>query len=184
LSAISQDTSLERIAASVCSVLERHGVRVVLSGGSVVTIYSENEYESYDLDFVPTGLVRRVDDAMAELGFRKQGRHWVHPASRFWVEFPAGPVQVGDTLVTEFAERETPDGVLRLLRPTECVMDRLAGFYHWNDPQCLDQAVAVASRHVVDMAAIEAWSQRERAAERFAEFFGRLQQARARRPGG
>lgn len=80
--------------------------------------------------------------------------------------------------------RETPDGVLRLLRPTECVMYRLAGFYHWNDPQCLDQAVAVASRHVVDMPAIEAWSRRERAADRFAEFFGRLQQARARRPKG
>jgi hypothetical protein len=90
---------------------------------------------------------------MAGLGFRKRGRHWVHRASRYWVGFPAGPVQVGDTLVTEFAERETPDGVLRLLRPTECVMDRLAGFYHWNDPQCLDQVVAVASRHVVDMPA-------------------------------
>ena len=94
-----------------------------------MSIYSNNAYQSYDLDFIQTGLARKVDAAMEELGFTKQGRHWIHPESPYLVEFPPGPVMVGDARVTQFAERVTPLGVLRLLSPTECVMDRLAAYY-------------------------------------------------------
>lgn len=124
MTAISEDLGVEELAALVCSTLERHGVRVVLSGGSVVSIYSNNAYQSYDLDFIQTGLARATHPAMEELGFVKQGRHWVHPRTAFLVEFPPGPVQVGDSNITEFAERRTRLGVPRLLAPTECVMDR------------------------------------------------------------
>lgn len=174
MSAIAPERTREEVAAIVCEALERAGIQVVLSGGAVVSLYSDNEFESYDLDFVPLGLARRVDAVMEGLGFRKEGRHWRHSETGFWVEFPPGPVQVGDALVTRFAERSTPFGVLRLLAPTECVMDRLAGFYHWNDPQCLEQALAVARRHPVDLERLEAWSQREQALEGFARFRRRL----------
>lgn len=147
---------------------------MVLCGGAVVSIYSDNEYESTDLDFVPIGLARKVDPAMIELGFRKQGRHWTHAKTDFWVEFPNGPVQVGDSVVTQFAELRTSLGVLCLLAPTECVMDRLAGYYHWNDIQCLDQALAVARRQPVDLDRVEAWSGREQALEKFRRFRDRL----------
>ncbi len=93
-----------------------------------MSIYSENEYESFDLDFVQAGLARQVDDVMTGLGFEKSGRHWRHPRSRFWVEFPSGPVGVGDSVIPEFAERRTAVGTLRLLTPTDCVMDRLAAY--------------------------------------------------------
>jgi len=167
---------LEELAALVCSTLERHGVSVVLSGGSVVSIYSNNAYQSYDLDFIQTGLARKVDAAMEELGFTKQGRHWIHPESPYLVEFPPGPVMVGDARVTEFAERVTPLGVLRLLSPTECVMDRLAAYYHWNDPQGLDQAIAVATRHSIDLARIQRWSHSERAEPKYRDFVTRLRE--------
>jgi hypothetical protein len=111
---------------------------------------------------------------MTGLGFEKKSRHWTHPDSRFWVEFPPGPVQVGEAVVTEFAERRTPVGKLRLLRPTECVMDRLAGYYHWNDPQCLEQAVAVARRHPVDLDHVREWSAREAAVAKFETFLEAL----------
>ena len=48
--------SLEQVAALVCATLDRHGISVVLSGGAVVSIYSDDEYVSFDLDFIPTGL--------------------------------------------------------------------------------------------------------------------------------
>jgi len=111
---------------------------------------------------------------MEELGFAKQGRHWIHPRTAFLVEFPPGPVQVGDANVTEFAERRTRLGVLRLLAPTECVMDRLAGFYHWNDRQCLEQALEVARRQQIDLVRIEKWSRDESSLARFLEFAERL----------
>jgi hypothetical protein len=103
---VREDLSVEELAGLVCSTLERHGVRVVLSGGSVVSIYSDNAYQSYDLDFIQTGLARTTNAAMEELGFTKQGRHWLHPHTTFLVEFPPGPVQVGDAIITEFFLRE------------------------------------------------------------------------------
>jgi hypothetical protein len=97
---VREDLGVEELAALVCSTLERHGVRVVLSGGSVVSIYSDNAYQSYDLDFIQTGLARTTNPAMEELGFAKQGRHWLHPRTAFLVEFPPGPVQVGAATIT------------------------------------------------------------------------------------
>jgi len=174
--AIHEQMSLEEVAALVCTTLERHGISVVLSGGAVVSIYSDNEYVSYDLDFVPTGLARRVDTAMESLGFERNQRHWRHPRSAYWVEFPSGPVAIGEETIREFAEREGPTGVLRLLRPTECVMDRLAWYFHNADLQCLDQAVGVAAAHAVDFDRIRRWAKREgpHGSARFQEFMRRL----------
>jgi len=165
----------EDVAALVCSSLEQRGIDVVLSGGAVVSVYTENEYESYDLDFIQTGLARNVEPVMKDLGFWKEGRYWKHPDTRYWVEFPPGPVQVGDDVVRVFSKRTTAFGELRLLTPTDCVMDRLAGYYHWNDPQSLEQALAVARRHSVDLDRIEAWSKRERSEDRYQDFIERLE---------
>jgi hypothetical protein len=175
MNTIDQGTTREEVAALICSTLDRHGIRVALSGGAVVSIYSENEYESYDLDFIATGLARNVSTPMNDLGFYKEGRYWKHPKSRYWAEFTPGPVQVGDQCVSEFSERHTRFGNLRLLTPTDCVMDRLAGYYHWNDPQGLDQALAVARRHDVDLRRIEEWSQGERSETKFRDFLDRLE---------
>ncbi|MRR33142.1 hypothetical protein EG829_00380 [bacterium] len=59
----------------------------------------------------------------------------------FFVEFPAGPLAIGDEPVREIAHHEFPTGTLRLLSPTDCVKDRLPHYYPWKDRQCLDQAV-------------------------------------------
>lgn len=176
---IDERTPLEEVAGLVCSTLADHGIPVVLSGGSVVSIYSNAEYVSYDLDFIPIGLARSVDRAMESIGFVKQQRHWRHPRSPYWVEFPPGPVAIGEETIRDFAERGTAMGVLRLLRPTECVMDRLAWYFHGGDTQCLEQAVRVAALHPVDLARIKRWARGERphGAERFREFERRLREA-------
>ena len=175
---IDEDTSLEDVAALVCTTLETHGISVVLSGGAVVSIYSDAEYVSDDLDFIPTGLARKVDSAMESLGFEKQQRHWTHPRSRYWVEFPPGPVAIGEETIRTFAERETRTGTLRLLAPTECVMDRLAWYFHDADTQCFEQALRVATLQPVDLDRIERWARRERphGKERFREFERRLRE--------
>ena len=86
-------------------------------------------------------------------------------------------MQVGNTVIHEVAERETRFGTLRLLPPTECVMDRLTWYYHDNDPQALDQAIWVASRHPIDLDRIEEWSAGEHATGKFGEFDRRLREA-------
>jgi hypothetical protein len=173
---IHEQTTLEQLATRVCSELSKHHLSVVLSSGAAVSIYSDNEYESYDLDFIPIGLARRVDHAMHALGFEKQGRHWRHPHNAYWVEFPAGPVAIGEEVIHDFAVRENPEGILRLLHPTECVMDRLAWYFHDADRQCLEQAVQVARRQSINLQRIERWARTERphGIERFLEFEARL----------
>ena len=56
------------------------------------------------------------------------------------------------------------------LSATDACRDRLAAFYHWSDRQSLDVAVQIALRRRVRMAAILAWSRREGADLKFAEF--------------
>lgn len=181
MSSVHPGLSREQLAALVCTTLEDHGVRVVLSGGGAASIYAPNPYESMDLDFIQIGLSRRVDSAMRELGFQKErGRHWTHPDTEFWIEFPPGPVQVGDEVIHHFAERQTSHGTLRILTPTDCVMDRLAWYYHANDAQGLEQAVAVAAANDVDMDRIQEWSNRERAGEKFERFRERLRRGSER----
>jgi len=90
-----------------------------------------------------------------------------------------GPVAIGQETIRDFAERETRMGTLRLLAPTECVMDRLAWYFHNADTQCLEQAVDVATRHPVDLKRIEKWARAEQThgKERFREFEHRLRES-------
>lgn len=178
---IDGSTTLLAIAGAVSSTLRRRGIEAVLTGGAVVSIYSRNAYQSHDLDFVTTGLAKDVAAAMFELGFERRGRHWTHPASEWYVEFPSGPLSIGDAVEVQVATKRTPRGVLKLLAPTECVMDRLAAFFHWNDRQSLDQAVLVARKQKVDLQRIRAWSRREGMSAKLVEFETALAQASGRR---
>ncbi len=44
--------SLKELAGYVAEELRKRGIDTVLVGGACVTIYSENRYQSYDLDYV------------------------------------------------------------------------------------------------------------------------------------
>ena len=88
---IDEGTSLEELAALVCTTLETHGISVVLSGGAVVSIYSDAEYVSYDLDFIPTGLARKVDRAMESLGWDNTRSQQMCPGSVLEALSTVGP---------------------------------------------------------------------------------------------
>jgi predicted nucleotidyltransferase len=64
---ITKTTTIEELAALVCNRLADAGISVVLTGGAVVSIYSDNEYLSYDLDFIVIGLGKKVDSVMTDL---------------------------------------------------------------------------------------------------------------------
>lgn len=169
---ITASTTIEELAAIVSTTLQAAGIRAVLSGGAVVSIYTNNEYESSDLDFISSESTSKIAAAIAPLGFRRKGRMFSHPSTPLFVEFPAGPLAIGDELIrdTEVAERRTPAGTIRLLTPTQCVMDRLAAYFHWNDRQSLDQAVMVASSQQISLAKLDAWAKREGASDKLRKF--------------
>ena len=97
------------------------------------------------------------------------------------MEFPPAPLAIGDQPLRDWAKLKTKTGVIQILSPTQCVMDRLAGYIAWNDRQNLDQAVMVALRHKVDMKKIAEWAAGEKAADRYETFVERLKKARAAR---
>lgn len=160
---ITSDTSLEELAALVCEALERANIDAILSGGGAVTLYSNNEYMSTDLDFITTERRKRITPIVAELGFQPRGREYVHPESRFFIEFPNGPLAFGDRYVdnSEATTLHTKYGTVRIITPTQSVMDRLAWFVHGRDQQSREQAILVARQQQVDWDDVFEWAASE-----------------------
>lgn len=155
----------------------------ILTGGSAATIYAPDAYLSSDADFVMLD-DESLDDIAAvlhALGFEREGRSrtFSHPESQFTLDFPKGPLAVGGEYVRETHVVEREGVRLRILTRTDCIRDRLAHFYHWNDYTALNAAVAVASASLdeVNMEAIEQWTTRESEAfaGKFQEFKRRLE---------
>jgi hypothetical protein len=151
------------VGAYVQSHLREHGIDVVLSGGAAVSIYSNNKYISLDLDFVNVLFVKRskLREAMMEIGFYEEQRYYKHPDTKYIVEFPPGPLTIGEEPVRQVDDIKFSTGLLRVISPTDCVKDRLTGYYHWGDRQSLFQAVLVARGQDVDLEEISRWSQAE-----------------------
>jgi hypothetical protein len=160
---ITQKLSLPDLAAGISDACLKGGIDIVLSGGACVSIYTDNRYASYDLDFVlrlPVGR-KKIRTTMGELGFQEDGRHFRHPDTPYIVEFLSPPLSVGQEPVREIREVLTGNGTLRLLSPTDCVKDRLAAYYHWNDRPSLEQAILVCKAAKVDLLEVRHWSLRE-----------------------
>lgn len=167
---------IKELGSFICSALKANNIHVVLSGGSCVEIYSRGEYTSWDLDLINqyNEQFKKIHTIMDGLGFKEHDRYFVHDETKYFIEFPSGPLGVGDAPVEEIAEIETEAGVLRLLTPTDCVKDRLAAYYHWDDEQCLQQAIWVAQQNNVDIEAIKKWSLQERSEQKYLNFYNKV----------
>jgi hypothetical protein len=66
---------------------------------------------------------------MEKIGFKEKGRYFINLETQFFVEFPDGPLSVGEEPVKEVSEFELATGTLRVVSPTDCVKDRLCAFY-------------------------------------------------------
>lgn len=171
-----KEMSLEELAAFISTNLRKNNIEVILTGGSCVSIYSENKYVSMDLDFIETFYTKRKDliKYLTELGFYEENRYFEHPDTDYIVEFPPGPLAVGNEPIKDIITMQFETGELRIISPTECVKDRLAAFYFWNDRQCLKQAVLVTKMNDINLNEVERWSKKESEEEKFKEFLKEL----------
>ena len=129
-------------------------------------------HQSIDVDFVLQGTVHRqqLDEALGSIGFVRHRDRYVHPEHEIFVEFPRGPLAVGED--TEIQPRLLKRGTRAVLAlsPTDSCRNRLAAFYHWNDRHSLAVAVAIARRRRVDFTKIRQWSEAEGARDEYREF--------------
>ena len=158
---ISEQSSLEETAAIVSDALERAGITATLSGGSAVSIYTDNEYLSQDLDFVTAAMIADLKPVLTRLGFQHTGvprmSQFEHPKVVWYLEFPSSPLTFGHLYVNpaDCAMIKFPAGQLRIITPTQSVMDRLAAAYAWNDAQSLEQAIMVAANQEIEWRALQ-----------------------------
>lgn len=172
---ITARSSLTEIAALVSDKLERAGITAVLSGGAAVSIYSSAAYLSRDLDFITSAPAETIQKALSSLGFKNDGgRYFTHPRTSYFLEFPAGPLAIGDQIIKDWAKLDTKFGLIHILTPTQCVMDRLAAYYYWNDSQALDQAILVAQGQIIEIDAVHDWSTGEGQEGKYSIFLRQL----------
>jgi hypothetical protein len=156
---------MTEVAAIVSEALEAAGIVATLSGGSAVSAYTDNRYESEDLDFVTAALLEELIPVLEPLGFVHTGNPrlsvFEHPATRWYLEFPPAPLAFGGTYIdaAECAVLSTPAGNLQIITATQSIMDRLSAATYWRDASSLDQAVLVATHQSenIDWDQINAW---------------------------
>ncbi len=173
--------SLKDFAIAVATELKEHGIDVVLTGGAVVSIYSENKYVSNDADFLSASDHQNIVKAMQTIGFTNKGKDFFHSSTKFSVEFPGRTLIIGNAPMKATGSIKENGFTLRLLSPTQCVMDRLAAFYYWNDRQSLQQALLVAENHPVKLNEIKKWSENEGETSKFQEFLDGVKRKKGRR---
>lgn len=146
-----------------------------------MAVYTTNRYQSFDLDLIEpfrSTPLKVLAEILAELGFYRENRYFKHPDSEYWIEFPPGPISIGDEPVGEVVALELATGSLRLISATDCVKDGLAGYYHWNDLQCLEQARMVAQSNKIDLVEVKRWSVKEGKGEAFRQIEHQLKSNR------
>lgn len=162
----------EELWKYIATHLSKNNIDSVLVGGSVVAIYSKGMYRSGDLDIVLlTHFKEKLDPLMLEIGFERHGRHFIHPeCDHLIVEFPPGPVSIGDDSSIVPREVKFEGTIIKLFSPTDCIKDRLASFIHFRARDCLDQAVLVAKSQPYNHDAIKKWCENEGGSAQFKLF--------------
>lgn len=166
MTAITKTTTLKELAGIIGTALNDAGIDAVLIGGAAVSIYTDNVYQTYDLDFMIAQVRPEVvADVLKPLGFVREGkgRHFSHPNTEFLVEFPTEELNFGETSASlESVDiLSTSKGNVRVITPTQSVMDRMAAYIHWKDEQSYNQAMSIVRDNTIDWKQLYEWAAKE-----------------------
>ncbi len=167
--------TIKDLAKIIGAQLSKHGIEAVLVGGACVSIYSENKYISYDLDFITYESNKKIKTALKEIGFEyDKKKYYIHPDCEYFLEFLAPPIAIGNQPIQNFNTISSNLGSIKILTPTDCVKDRLAAYIHWDDKESLEQAIIVAKVQKIDVNKIKKWAQEEFNGEKIKDFIEKL----------
>ncbi len=113
------------LVATISEALRRHGMVATLVGGGAVEFYAPEGYVTYDIDLVveaERGVLDRaaLDGVFGDLGFARQGRHWVR--EDVYVEVP------GSYMEDPFEQHRVGPYTMRVVRPEVVFVGRLVEF--------------------------------------------------------
>ncbi len=119
------------VLAVITECLSPTGIQPVLVGGAAVEFYTSGGYTTLDVDVVCDSQV--LDGPMSDLGFVKEGRHWIREDLSMAIEAPSSSLPV--------VERERVlavrvDGMTAyVLGVEDLIIDRLNAFVHWQSKE-------------------------------------------------
>ncbi|MCG6963588.1 MAG: hypothetical protein LJE95_10015 [Acidobacteria bacterium] len=101
----------------------------VLVGGAAVELYTGGACTTDDIDMVGS-ITPNVETALSEVGFERQGRHWVHEGAQVFVEFPNSTLEVDER--AEWHELEGQR--VWIISAEDLLVDRLGSWQYWRSP--------------------------------------------------
>lgn len=168
--------TISQLAAHVVQNLTLKGLDIVVVGGLAVEFYTRNRYTTTDIDMIDRSYsTELLNSSMNELGFEKKGKNFVNPTTRFFIEFPSAPLEVGGRLIERVTEISTPHGKVPILKLNDIIEDRLVSYLHWGDVPCLYQALCMMLTHDVSVDEFEDFFLRESDKKTFDLFASRYQ---------
>ena len=118
-----------KLSGLITTLFQRHGIPLVVVGGSAVEFYTEGGYMSGDIDFCRKSLKaippRLMQDIIAELGGRGVARSW--EVCGLYVDL-LGVLENESVLPNR--ELETPYGTVRIIPPELALVERVLIAYY------------------------------------------------------
>jgi len=146
-----EDQRLERnllVAAALTEVLSHTPIVV---GGTAEDFWTADSYHETDLDLVTWAPTATEEDIFEDLGFFKEGRHWVHEATGVPVEIPESRLK-GDP--SRVHREPMGPGTVALISAEDLYLDRIrqSTISPTDDSlQTFNSAVAIAAANFREM---------------------------------
>lgn len=131
------------LAAFLSQLFGQENVDLTVVGGAAVQFYTQGDYVTCDLDSILQGDTKEIiESIMTRLGFKRTTnyRHFEHASFGFTVEFPPSPVSVGSRVINQVNNINTEEGLVRVIKLEDIIMDRIIAAVEWKDEPSLSQA--------------------------------------------
>ena len=131
------------VAAIIAEEFRKRGISSVLVGGAAVAFYTMEGYVTKDIDMILAGDTKTdIEEVMIILGFKRTStyRHFEHELYKFVVEFPPGPVQVGNKVIEKVNEIDLGRRKVKIISIEDIIMDRIIAGVEWRDENSIAQA--------------------------------------------
>mgnify|MGYP001595250704 CR=1 FL=1 len=120
----------------------------MIIGGCALAYYSREVYFTADIDLA-YGDREALDQVLKSIGFRRQGRYWVHEGLKLAVEAPASNL-AGDEAPVETVE--LGEGLrCTIIGIEDLIIDRLNACKHWKSEIDCEMAALLVNRYVADL---------------------------------
>ncbi|MCJ7642674.1 MAG: DUF6036 family nucleotidyltransferase [Desulfobacterales bacterium] len=137
------------MVALMTRLLEEAGKSApVIIGGCALSYYSMEVYFTADIDLAYADR-EALDKVLNSIGFKKEGRYWVHEGLQLAVEAPASSLQ-GEEAPLEIVE--LGEGLqCTIIGVEDLVIDRINACKHWKSEIDCEMAELLVNRYVADL---------------------------------